>query len=184
MMLSKSAELVMKGKEALVRKGYHFDDVEDRTIGGSTFKVHLDLIELTDPARTEALAHARSLSLEKMTLAAEGSALQVSASGAKFRSLAKPWAYIGRISLHAGCILGAGWVAVDIRVAHGTVGVGVLNRKEDDFLVSGSAKIDKDSQTIVLPVNSFAEAGDFILREIGTRNPPRRRNSSCGSDRR
>ena len=46
-MLSEGTELFMEGEKALVRNGYHFDDVEDRTIGGAAFKIHLGLIELT-----------------------------------------------------------------------------------------------------------------------------------------
>ena len=52
MMLSENAELIAEGKEALTRNGYHFRDVEERTIGGANFKADLDLVELTDPART------------------------------------------------------------------------------------------------------------------------------------
>ena len=90
----------------------------------------------SDPARTKALAQARSLSLETMTLASDAGSLEPSASGVVFRSVPSPWAYIGRMPLDAACIEGGGWVAADIRVTQGAVGVGVLNRKGDDFLVS------------------------------------------------
>ena len=103
------------------------------------------------------------MSLEKMTLAAEGSELQLSTSEAKFRSLPQQWAYIGRLPLDGGCIQGGGWVAADIRVTRGSVGVGVLDRS-GDFLTSGSAKASDDVQTIFLPIDKFAATGDLILR--------------------
>ena len=41
--------------------------------------------------------------------------------------------------LLAGCIQGGGWVAADIRVTQGTFGIGVLNRKGNEVLISGPA---------------------------------------------
>jgi hypothetical protein len=99
-----------------------------------------------------------------MTLGSEGASLQPGASGVAFRSAREPWAYIGRMPLLAGCIQGGGWVAADIRVTHGTAGVGVLNRKGDDFLVQRSAEIGDAVQTVFLRLDSFAAAGDVILR--------------------
>ena len=117
-----------------------------------------------DPSRTKAFAQGRSLSLETLTLGAAGASLQPSASGVAFRSLPDPWAYIGRMPLDAGCIPGGGWVAADIRVTQGAVGVGVLNRKGDDFLVQRAANNQDGIQTIFLRLDSFAAAGDLILR--------------------
>ena len=108
---------------------------------------------------------ARPLSLETMTRASEAAvSLEPSASGVAFRSTPDPWAYIGRMPLLAGCIQGGGWVAADVRVTHGTVGVGVLNRKGDDFLVRGSTAASDDIQTIFLRLDLFAAAGDLILQ--------------------
>jgi hypothetical protein len=117
-----------------------------------------------DPARTKAMAQARALSLETMTLASPGGSLQPTASGVAFRSAPEPWSYIGRMPLLAGCIEGGGWVAADIRVTRGTIGVGVLNRKGDAFLVSESVAFSDDIQTVFLPLDSFAAAGDLIVR--------------------
>ena len=90
-MLSEGTELFMEGEKALVRNGYHFDDVEDRTIGGAAFKIHLGLIELTDPVRTEALAHARTLSLDTMRRASDEVSIQSNAFRATFRSTSEPY---------------------------------------------------------------------------------------------
>jgi hypothetical protein len=46
MMLSENRELIAKGKDALIGDGYHFRDVEHRTVGGANFSANLDLIEL------------------------------------------------------------------------------------------------------------------------------------------
>ena len=76
--------------------------------------------------------------------------MRSTASGVAFRSLPDPWAYIGRMPLNAGCNAAGGWVAADIRVAHGAVGVGVLNRNGDDFLVQSAGEIVDGLQTIFL----------------------------------
>lgn len=116
-----------------------------------------------DPAATKALGQARSVSLGAMALGAEGASLQSSASGIAFRSLPDPWAYIGRMPLTAGCLEGGGWVAADIRVTRGIVGIGALNRSGDEFLVQRSAEAGDAVQTVVLPLDSFAAAGDLVL---------------------
>ena len=97
-------------------------------------------------------------------LGAPGMSLQSSAAGVMFRSLPDPWSYIGRMPLDVWCIPGGGWVAADVRVTHGSVGVGVLNRKGDDFLVRAPAAIGDEVQTIFLRLNSFASAGDLVLQ--------------------
>ena len=90
-----------------------------------------------------------------------------------FRSLSDPWGSIGRMPLDAGCIPGGGWVATNVRVTQGSVGVGVLNRKGDDFLVRA-------------PTASGAKSRPFFCGSIylpprvtlscrtGMRTPPRR----------
>jgi hypothetical protein len=112
----------------------------------------------------KALAQARFLSLETMTRASEAVLLQPSASGVAFRSLPQAWIYVGRMPLNAGCIDGGGWIAADIHVKQGKVGVGVLSRKGDDFVVIGSAAASDNVQTIFLRLDSFAAAGDLVLR--------------------
>ena len=99
-----------------------------------------------------------------MTVGSEGSSLQPSASGVTFRSIPAAWAYIGRMSLDAGCIEGGGWIAVDLSVTKGMVGVGVLDQAGDDFLVQRSATTGNGTQTVFLRLDSFAAAGDLILR--------------------
>lgn len=165
MMLSEDFELIANGKSALVRNGYEFRDVVHQTIGGPHFKAELDLIELTDVAGTKAMAQARPLSIDTMTRASEAAQLlKASASGVAFRSAPKPWAYIGRMPLLAECTEGGGWVAADVRVTHGTVGIGVLNRNDNDFLAITSVATSNDIQTILLRIDSFTEAGDLILQ--------------------
>jgi hypothetical protein len=118
----------------------------------------------SNPAATTAMAHARSLSLETMTIGSPGASLQANASGVTFRSAPAPWAYIGRMPLLAGCLDGGGWIAADMNLTHGTAGIGVLNHKGDDFLDSDSVVASDKIQTIVLRVDSFAAAGDLVLR--------------------
>ena len=84
-----------------------------------------------------------------------------------------PWSYVARMPLLVDSIHGGGWVAADIQVARGTVGVGVLNRKGDAFLTSGSAGATEKPQTILLWVDLFCSAGDLVLRNW-TRNPPQK----------
>jgi hypothetical protein len=117
-----------------------------------------------DPSRTKALAQARSLSLETMAPGSKGSSLQPSASGVVFHSAPDPWSYIGEIPLDVGCMEGGGWVATDIGVTHGIAGVGVLNRKGDDFVASTSVAATGHIQTVFLRLDSFAAAGDFVVR--------------------
>jgi hypothetical protein len=124
-----------------------------------------------DPARTKAMAQARSLPLEAMTLAHKGSWLQPSSSGVMFRSSPDPWAYVGRMPLLAGCLGGGGWIAADINVTQGTASVGVLYREGDDFLNSGTAVVASDkTQTVFLRVDSFAAAGDLVVRNWDERS--------------
>ncbi len=137
-----------------------------------------------DPARTKALARARSISLETMTLGAEGASLRPSASGVAFRSLPEPWAYIGRMPLNAGCIAGGGWVAADIRVMRGSVGVGVLNRTGDDFLVSGFAVNGENTQTIFLRLEFVCRGWRRHLKELGRELLFGRGSSSSSNGRR
>ena len=116
-----------------------------------------------DPARTKALARARSISLETMTLGCGRGVIASERIWVAFRSLPDP----GPISDECrSCRMhpGGGWVAADIRVTHGPSVVGVLNRKGDDFLVSGLAVNQENTQTIFLRLDSFAAAGDLILR--------------------
>jgi hypothetical protein len=47
MMLSINSESIAKGKDALIRNGYQFRDVEHGRIGGVSFSADFDLIELT-----------------------------------------------------------------------------------------------------------------------------------------
>ena len=118
-----------------------------------------------DPARTRALAQGRALSLETMTRASEVvTSFAASASGVAFRSAPVAWGYIGRMPLEAGCIEGGGWLAADINVTRGIVGVGVLNRKGDDFLVRAPTSIGGEVQTVFLRLNSLASAGDLVLQ--------------------
>jgi hypothetical protein len=117
-----------------------------------------------NPARTKAISQARALSLESMTTGSPGAWLQLNSSGVSFRSVAAPWAYIGRMPLFAECLAGGGWIAADISVMHGSAGVGVLNRRGDDFLDSGSVVADGKMQTVFLRVASFAAAGDLVVR--------------------
>ena len=118
----------------------------------------------SDPARTKALARALSLPLAAMMPGSEGASLQAGTPGVVFRSAPDPWAYIGRMPLDAGCIPGGGWVAADIRVRQGAVGLGVLNRKGDDFLVRAPTSIGDEVQTIFLRLDSLASAGDLVLQ--------------------
>ena len=118
---------------------------------------------LTLPARKRLLRRSR-YRLQTMTPGSEGASLQAGTPGVVFRSAPDPWAYIGRMPLDAGCIPGGGWVAADIRVTHGSVGVGVLNRKGDDFLVRAPTSIGDEVQTIFLRLDSFASAGDLVLQ--------------------
>ena len=118
-----------------------------------------------DPARTRALAQGRALSLETMARASEVvTSFTASASGVAFRSAPVAWGYIGRMPLEAGCIEGGGWLAADINVTHGIVGVGVLNRKGDDFLVRAPTSIGDEVQTVFLRLDSLASAGDLVLQ--------------------
>ena len=120
---------------------------------------------------SEALAQARSIALESMTLGAEGAFLRPTSSGVAFRSLPDPWAYIGRMPLDAGCVAGGGWVAADIRVTRGAVGIGVLNRNGDEFLVQSAGEIVDGLQTVFLRLDSFAAAGDLVLRNWDEKSP-------------
>ena len=112
----------------------------------------------------EAMAAAKPVPLASMAVGSEGASLEPSMSGIAFRSSPQPWAYVGRLPLDVGCITGGGWLAVDIRVTRGTAGVGVLNQKSDDFLVQRSAAVGDTNQTLFLPLQTFADAGDLIVR--------------------
>ena len=123
-----------------------------------------------NPARTAALAQARSLSLATITRASGSLSLEPSASGVIFRSAPDPWSYIGRMPLLAGCIPGGGWVAVDIRVTQGTVGLSVLDREGNEVLASAPAAARDNIQTVFLRLRSFAAAGDLVLRNWNKRS--------------
>lgn len=124
-----------------------------------------------NPTRTRALAGARSLSFDTLTFVS-GKAVseRPGTPGVAFRSPPDPWAYIARMPLLAGHAAGGGWVAADVRVTHGVVGVGVLNRKGEDFLVRGATVISDDIQTIFLRLESFAAASDFVLQNWGEKS--------------
>ncbi len=118
-----------------------------------------------NPTRTRALAGARSLSFDTLTFVS-GKAVseRPGTASVAFRSPPDPWAYIARMPLLAGHAAGGGWVAADLRVTHGAVGVGVLNRKGDDFLIRGATVVSDDTQTIFLRLDSFAAASDLVLQ--------------------
>ena len=121
--------------------------------------------------RMKTFAKARSLSTNLMTVGVAGASLRPSAPGVAFRSLGKPWAYIGRMRLNAGCIKGGGWIAVDVLVTHGTVGVGVLKRNGVEFLMQRPVARSDTMQTIFLRLDSFAAAGDLVLRNWDSEYP-------------
>ena len=156
---------IASGEGALTDAGIKFSLLDAGEYRSKAWSYDYAILQLTHPSLTAALATSRTLSLATMTPASPAAiSLQPTAAGVVFRSAPQPWAYIGRIPLHVDCMQGGGRVAADIRVIHGFVGVGVLNRKGDDFLASGSAASSDQVQTIVLPLNSFAAAGDLILR--------------------
>lgn len=110
------------------------------------------------------LATATSVPLASMKVGAQGAVLQVRGDRVAFRSAPQAWSYIGEMPLHLGCMSGGGWIAVDIKVDHGTASAGVLYRGSQNFIVEHPVKTGRDSQTIFLRLNSFADAGDLIIR--------------------
>jgi hypothetical protein len=118
----------------------------------------------SDPTRTMAMTHARVLELSSMIRASEASSLEPAPSGVLFHSQPIPWAYIGRMPLKAACTEGGGWVAVNVRVTRGTIGVGVLNRRGDDFVASTSVAPTEKIQAVYLRIDSFAATSDLIVR--------------------
>jgi hypothetical protein len=99
------------------------------------------------------------------------SLLRRSASGVEFRSPPLPWAHIGRLPLDVAGAEGGGWVAVDIRLMHGSVGVGVLNLVGDAFVASALVAPSDDVQKVFLRIDSFSAAGDFIVRNWDEESP-------------
>lgn len=172
MMVAENPKLISAGKEALVRYGYKIRDIKARTIGGSNFKADIDLVALDRGAVfTKAMAQAHSVPLGTMVVAVQGASLQPIPHGLTFRSLSMPWSYIGQMPLRAECIRGGGWIAVDLRVTRGAIGIGVLNHKGDSFLTRVSVLPSEKTQTIVLPIASFGAAGDLTLQNWNQDSP-------------
>jgi hypothetical protein len=123
-------------------------------------------IALLDPSSVppaEMLARALSLPVDRM-IPSSASSIQHEGDRVIGRSPPIPWAYIGKLDLEAACIASGGWVAIDLRVNKGQIGVGVLNRGEDNFLVRRFIAPRDDVQSVYLPVESYHEAGGFIVQ--------------------
>jgi hypothetical protein len=148
-------------------KGFEPDPIAVRRYGPITTE-HRITCPMSDAVRTArraaAFAHARSLSLATMVRTSGAPLLAPNASGVAFRSAPEPWSSIGQMPLLAGCLAGGGWVAVDVLVTHGVIGIVVLNREGGGLLVGGSAASSSNIQTVYLRLNSFAGTGDLVLR--------------------
>jgi hypothetical protein len=168
MMLSERSDDLEAGRKALQQNGYVLQDVTSRTIGSDGYQVYLQLIEIMNLSRpTEGmLARAVSLPLDQMVQASSASSLQLRREDGNLigRSQPMPWTYIGRLDLGASCVAGGGWVAVDLRVNSGAIGIGLLNRAGDNFLVRRFITPSKNFQSVYLPVESYREAGRFIVQ--------------------
>jgi hypothetical protein len=110
-------------------------------------------------------ASGRALPLASMTPSGNV-LLQQSADGVTFRSIPQPASYIGLLPLNIACIDAGGWIAADIRVTHGAVGVGVHNRTGDDFIALQSVPPDNAGRSTFLRLDSFADAGDLVVRNL------------------
>jgi hypothetical protein len=109
------------------------------------------------------LERAVSLPLDRMM---QSSANSVQHEGDRVigRSPPIPWAYIGKLDIQSACMASGGWVVVDLRVNKGQIGVGVLNRAEDNFLVRRFVAPSDNFQSVYLPMGSYREAGGFIVQ--------------------
>jgi hypothetical protein len=109
----------------------------------------------------EQWTNSRSISLSEM---ATGDAVEKRPQKLVGRSAALPWAYIGRLDLAVQCISSGGWVVVALRVQNGEIGVGVENLAGNDFLVRRFLPPSNALQSIHLPLESFREAGKFVVQ--------------------
>jgi hypothetical protein len=111
----------------------------------------------------EMLARAASLPLDRME-PASANPLQHEGGRVIGWSLPTPWAYIGKLDLGVDCVASGGWVAVELRGKNGQVGVGLLNRVGDEFLVRRWISPGESFQTVYLPVESYREASGLIVQ--------------------
>jgi hypothetical protein len=145
------------------------DDLRDGELRKSPpVSVHLPLTNGRDffsecRPSAEALAHARDLSLANVRLGSDAATLQPGKLAVGFRAAPKPWD-IARAPLNIQCDEGGGWIAVDIIVRSGKIILGILNHKGNQFITHISVEANDGHQTEFLPLDSFADAGDLLVR--------------------
>lgn len=118
----------------------------------------------------EMLARAISIPLDRMVPASQNS-LEQERGKLIGRSLPTPWAYIAGLDLGADCIGNGGWVRVELRGKNGQIGLGILNRAGDDFLVRRFIAPTEEFQSIYLPVEPYGQSGSLIVQNGETSVP-------------
>jgi phosphoglycerol transferase len=81
----------------------------------------------------------------------------------------EPWAYSAEFSLGVPAARqGAGFVRVEIQVARGPVGIGVLNPAGTGFLCRVPVRESAEAQSLDLPVTDFREMGRVVIQNWDT----------------
>ena len=132
-----------------------------KTIGAAQFSFQLYVLRSRPPAQ-EAISRARPIRLAAMKPVAAGSSLERNRSGC-FAPLRQHGPILDAC-WYRQLASGGGWISADIRVTHGNVELGVLNREGVEFVASSLVAASDDVQTVNLRLRSLAAAGDLVLR--------------------
>jgi hypothetical protein len=91
------------------------------------------------------------------------------AGSAIIRPPVQPWAYGAELFLNRPLKAVGEYVLVaKLIVDKGTIGVGVLNLAENDFLVRQGLAASASPQTVEIPIWNFAQAGRFVVQNWET----------------
>jgi hypothetical protein len=87
------------------------------------------------------------------------------AGSAIIRPPVQPWAYGAELFFNRPSSAAREYVLVAKLIVHkGTIGVGVLNLAENDFLDRQGLAAGANSQTVEIPIWNLAEAGRFVVQ--------------------
>jgi len=99
----------------------------------------------------------------------ESSLADTQAGSVSIQTLPEPWAYAALLSLPKPSREASDYtLAIKLKVREGKVGVGVLNREENDFLFRQPLRAKPEPQTLLIPIRNLSEVGRLVIQNWET----------------
>jgi hypothetical protein len=100
-----------------------------------------------------------------LTLAANCSVVDDALAAMSITPPREPWAYAAQFGLAFAAVPNTPYlVEIDCRVTQGTVGIGILNEKEDDFIYRLAMPAFTKSLRVHLPIEDAKAVGRFVIQ--------------------